>query len=592
MTLIGCMGLAFVRSHEQSCKSVPRSAERSGVWAVGLLLLALLPFGSPPVRAQATPQANVTAARPGMVLDQFSAQNQLRKARLIFLIEEDNEVVLRFIAAELEKRVRSGVGRGLDLATAKAALAESTIAVQEASGMLGAARFRYEARHGDDVQRIQEHVPVWGDRMPASERAMVQSVAESDQLSARQAWLRMQRAQAVRSLHKDRVKNLETVQDVVWQQFNIGQKGVVELIQAQFTLRDAKVASQSAEHEALQAQAAVMALSGGLKTSDLLLQAPASSTAAEPWLFDPDAPEREAVRRQRSENPPPRTQPVPVVRAAPPPPSVVGAPRPVPKPSSAQHQIKPEPGKEAANALDDVVLETAAAGSVPEPVRAIRGRSPASTASPSADDDSLPSLPWPPAPASAEEEIPSGLLRPSTGAPTLGFAAKLLQAALMGADYSTFSYLAVPNGFAIVSRMEQIKPDGKPTTPRWERAIHVPSLAEAGLTGLIESLYQAPVGRYRVIMFVVTDAPRDRAGQAMGEAAMDKLLHAGKSQLPTVIADMPYTPRTKAVALIYEFAKSGDKQVAQFVVTSRLSGDEHLEKAGVTKALKIAVTAN
>lgn len=162
----------------------------------------------------------------------------------------------------------------------------------------------------------------------------------------------------------------------------------------------------------------------------------------------------------------------------------------------------------------------------------------------------------------------------------------------MGADYSTFSYLAVPNGFAIVSRMEQIKPDGKPTTPRWERAIHVPSLAEAGLTGLIESLYQAPVGRYRVIMFVVTDAPRDRAGQAMGEAAMDKLLHAGKSQLPKVIADMPYTPRTKAVALIYEFAKSSDKQVAQFVVTSRLSGDEHLEKAGVTKALKIAVSAN
>jgi len=83
----------------------------------------------------------------------------------------------------------------------------------------------------------------------------------------------------------------------------------------------------------------------------------------------------------------------------------------------------------------------------------------------------------------------------------------------------------------------------------------------------------------------VTDAPRDRSGQALGESGMDALLKRGKDALPQRLADKPYNERTKAVALIYEFAKSSEREAAKFVSNPPLDADTHLDKAGILAEL-------
>jgi hypothetical protein len=517
------------------------------------------------------------------LLDQFTAQSQLRKALQVFLVQEDNEVALLNIVTDLASRIKAGVGRGVDNETAQAALAESSIAVQAAADALNTARVRYEARFGEVLPNTQLHVPDWSGRLPASADALIADMPAAAQLAYRQAWQRMQRADKVRALHEDRVRHLEQARDAFQQQFAIGQRMAVDLIQAQFSLRDAQAAALSAQAEALQAQAALMALLGRLQASDLLIT-PTTAAPAEPWLVDPDEPGRETLRRMRgmtqrqlAEKAPGSAELSRLFRDKP---AVSAQPAPPPPTRSAGSGsiTKASPN------TPDIVFEAPPAGASPS--GSTPGRRPPTAAEPDPTEDRLPSFPWPPAAASAEAPIPWNWLRPRTAAPTLGFAAAKLRDALKRASYSEYAFLGVPNGFAVISRMEQIQPDGKPSNPRWSRNINVPRVADVGLVGLIESLYKAPMGHYRVIVFVVTDAPRERSGQALGEAAMDDLLKRGRDELPATLAAKPYTERTKAVALIYEFAKASEQEAAKFVPNPPLDGKTHLSNAGILSELE------
>jgi hypothetical protein len=67
---------------------------------------------------------------------------------------------------------------------------------------------------------------------------------------------------------------------------------------------------------------------------------------------------------------------------------------------------------------------------------------------------------------------------------------------------------------------------------------------------------------------------------------MDDLLKRGRDELPATLAAKPYTERTKAVALIYEFAKASEQAAAQFVPNPPLDGKTHLNNAGILSELE------
>lgn len=195
----------------------------------------------------------------------------------------------------------------------------------------------------------------------------------------------------------------------------------------------------------------------------------------------------------------------------------------------------------------------------------------------------LPDFPWPPPRYSAFQLLERAWLAPQAGA-TLGSAARHLEAAFDAAGYVERSYYRVPGGFALASRAEQIHDDASPYAlpQRW-------SVDESGtgkgFADRLRALFNAPPGRYRVIVFVVTDqdfaaAPRAPTGPEAGA-----WVTSGGLRLPQAIAVQAYTPSHYASALIYEFERRSTREAAEVRTPGVAPGRVHLEKGGLWQAL-------
>jgi hypothetical protein len=94
-------------------------------------------------------------------------------------------------------------------------------------------------------------------------------------------------------------------------------------------------------------------------------------------------------------------------------------------------------------------------------------------------------------------------------------------------------------------------------------------------------LFYVDPGRYRVIVFILQDAPfsQDLKQPVTGQQAR-AWLRTGANVLPRELADRGY--RGDCTVLVYEFASDG---TAVRVVESRLTGLQHLEKSGVLATL-------
>ena len=225
-----------------------------------------------------------------------------------------------------------------------------------------------------------------------------------------------------------------------------------------------------------------------------------------------------------------------------------------------------------------------------------------------------PSFPWPPPAASAEEVLPNELLtrtavlfleryphypyqygryrygRSRHGPPPLlyGDIDGVLREALNSNGYFEKSYYAVPGGFALVTRLEQIEPDGssKPNPPRWS----IEPFGGASNTffsgpldwvgTFLSSLLTAPPGYYRVIVFVVTPVPFTQSDRKVSRSEALGWLGNGVRWLPDSIAIHPYTSEIRCTVLIYEFECKTNAS-ARLLLPSRLDSRTHLVNSGI-----------
>jgi hypothetical protein len=196
----------------------------------------------------------------------------------------------------------------------------------------------------------------------------------------------------------------------------------------------------------------------------------------------------------------------------------------------------------------------------------------------------IPAFPWPPAAASAEHQIRNAWV--SKGEHTkLSDVAEKLEAALEDANYETWRYSSVPRGFALVTQIEQIKPDGTPRSGKERFRTDLPSLGTMTFVEFLKALAKAPPGYYRVIAFIVTDTPFSRADRRPSEDEARRWLDAGLNQLPKSMGVLTYEEGYRTTALIYEFKKRSKNDPAIFVPQSLESGRAHLEKARIWDAL-------
>lgn len=189
----------------------------------------------------------------------------------------------------------------------------------------------------------------------------------------------------------------------------------------------------------------------------------------------------------------------------------------------------------------------------------------------------LPEFPWPPR-ASAYTKIPSQYLLNTDRQTLLKNVAERLETAFRSGGYSQTGYYSVPGGFALVSRLEQFKPSGLPANEpyRWAEQVETPRVFSLDyLTALIKG----KVGRYRVIVFVVSnDFFTQARGRAVNSEQAKKLAIEGASALPDSVGALPWLENYSCTALIYEFEKTAFDKPAEFKENSTLMAETHLQK--------------
>jgi hypothetical protein len=203
-------------------------------------------------------------------------------------------------------------------------------------------------------------------------------------------------------------------------------------------------------------------------------------------------------------------------------------------------------------------------------------------------------------PLSRGAEMPAGMApfpwpppEPSSRSQPLNFKAKnintladangLLVNALSQANYSQFDYYYVPNGFALVTPLEQIQTDGTPKgdPPRWN--VKAQLSEDFSFMNYLKALFMGEKGYYRIIVFVVTDKPFSFIKSNTTFTIQN--LPGGINGLPPELGEQPYTSNHKCTVLVYEFEKQNSGDATSFVKPGRYSVQTHLKKTLVWQNL-------
>ena len=204
----------------------------------------------------------------------------------------------------------------------------------------------------------------------------------------------------------------------------------------------------------------------------------------------------------------------------------------------------------------------------------------------SEDSKTIPRFPWPPPQASALSVMPRALLRDHSGnqLTKLEQVDSRLSESLERCGYTEKRYYAVPNGFALVTKIEQIDSEGRPKKPRW--SVEIGKVRNFTVESYLKALLMAPHGYFRVIAFVVTSRPFVTNGDLLTRKEADQWLIGGLNILPSSIREFDLTKDHKVTALIYEFEKKGIKGDVNCLVPGKLQGETHLKGSGLLSALR------
>lgn len=217
--------------------------------------------------------------------------------------------------------------------------------------------------------------------------------------------------------------------------------------------------------------------------------------------------------------------------------------------------------------------------SPPAPAAAPTHASTPAPAPASASDSKLPEFPWPPPRPSTRAEIPDRFLRARAGVTSLAQVADHLWKTLDRRGYDDLSWYAIPGGFALVTRLEQIDSKGRPIGKyRWSDEPH-PSFE---LGEIFRFLLAVPEGTYRIVAFIATNQNFDTKAPPPSEREANAWLN-GPIKLSPAIRRQLYTDEHHTYVLIYQFRKRRRETARS--IPSTLSAVNHLQAAGIWEGL-------
>jgi hypothetical protein len=191
-------------------------------------------------------------------------------------------------------------------------------------------------------------------------------------------------------------------------------------------------------------------------------------------------------------------------------------------------------------------------------------------------------FPFPPPRPSAFQVIPRELLVAGRPLLLLKDIATELDSAFTACGYGEKTYYGILDGFAMVSRIEQINEDGTPNSHRW--SLETIPVEKFSLRAYLNALFKARSGHYRVIAFIATPHSFTPKNVEVTSDQTTEWFFGGSTTLPEEIGNREYSASHACTAFIYEFRRIAGGQ-PEFVKPSQMTGRTHLEKAGLWLAL-------
>lgn len=186
----------------------------------------------------------------------------------------------------------------------------------------------------------------------------------------------------------------------------------------------------------------------------------------------------------------------------------------------------------------------------------------------------FPKFPWPPPAWSCKTQLDLISLK-GKKLKDIGF---FLIEASKQADYIQASYYWVPNGFALVLEFDQFDNEGKPLK-KYRRTEKVAPQKELDLLSYLISLIKGDSGNFRIIVFIVTDAPLTSNKIPSFEEAKT-WASTGFDKLPDTIGENYYQNGYNCSVLIYHFY-SQNADAKPKLIKETLSPQEHLKKCQI-----------
>lgn len=161
----------------------------------------------------------------------------------------------------------------------------------------------------------------------------------------------------------------------------------------------------------------------------------------------------------------------------------------------------------------------------------------------------------------------------------------LLQAGLQELGYDRHGYFHVPNGFAILTPIEQILSNGKALEGKDRWKDYPAGTDYEGILDYLSSLLQPRQGYFRLFVFVVTNQNVPKEAKKMEPGNAKEWLSSGGDRLPPRIGSISLSPEHKASVFIYEFTATKAVKVIEEDCQNRLLVKEHLTQSGLQQAL-------
>lgn len=196
-------------------------------------------------------------------------------------------------------------------------------------------------------------------------------------------------------------------------------------------------------------------------------------------------------------------------------------------------------------------------------------------------------LPWPP-PTPSTKVVLSSVETPPWNRRfrTLGDVDETIERALRRAGYSDRSYYGVPEGFAIVTPLEQTRANGRPLKGDARWSVAVSGMKAFSVEEYLRALFTAPVGFYRVLAFVTTSEAFAPTGGLARLSTVERWAREGHTHLPAAARSVPFSEDHRLTVLVYEFVKKRSSDLPFTLVPGRHDGTRHLEVSGLVASTR------